>query len=195
LIQRPRTRNRPGSDPCLAPEDFSGKLKPQKEAGNLRKFSFHSGTPTTDPQVALKGAMLPVAGYKGIGLAMLVQALAGSLSGSQSAESAASFGAASSAGNISAFLLVINPDRVIGRAAFDAHVAQWLSHLQRRIGHGRPLSGRAGGGVRGRKGARRHPAADGRGRRAMQGRRTRKYALRPTRRIHLKPRRISRMRR
>jgi LDH2 family malate/lactate/ureidoglycolate dehydrogenase len=85
------------------------------------------GAPTTDPQVALKGAMLPVAGHKGIGLAMLVQVLAGSLSGSESAESAASFGAASSAGNVSAFLLVINPDRVIGRAAFDAHVAQWLS--------------------------------------------------------------------
>lgn len=90
------------------------------------------GLPTTDPMVALKGAMLPVAGHKGIGLAMLVQILAGSLSASRTAESAATFGAMSaagnsSAGNVSAFLLVINPDRVVGRAAFDAHVAQWLT--------------------------------------------------------------------
>lgn len=84
------------------------------------------GRPTTDPKVALKGAMLPVAGHKGIGLAMLVQILAGSLSASRTAESAANFGATSAAGNVSAFLMVINPDRVVGREAFDAHVAQWL---------------------------------------------------------------------
>ncbi len=69
----------------------------------------------------------PVAGHKGIGLAMMVQILAGSLSASRTAESAATFGATSAAGNVSAFLLVINPDRVVGRAAFDAHVAQWLT--------------------------------------------------------------------
>lgn len=90
------------------------------------------GHPTTDPAVALKGAMLPVAGHKGIGLAMLVQILAGSLSGSRSAENAARFRAGnpagnSSAGNVSAFLLLINPERVAGRAAFDANVAEWLS--------------------------------------------------------------------
>lgn len=86
------------------------------------------GLPTTDPFAALQGAMLPVAGHKGIGLAMLVQILAGSLSASRSGASFGSKGPAgnSSAGNVSAFLLVINPDRVVGRAAFDAHVAQWL---------------------------------------------------------------------
>ena len=39
------------------------------------------GNPTTDPKAALSGAMLPMAGHKGIGLAMMVQCLAGSLSG------------------------------------------------------------------------------------------------------------------
>lgn len=91
-----------------------------------------NGGPTTDPLVALQGAMLPVAGHKGIGLAMMVQILAGSLAASRSAESAAGFNATratgnSSAGNVGAFLMVINPDRVVGRAAFDAHVAQWLA--------------------------------------------------------------------
>lgn len=85
------------------------------------------GAPTVDPQAALKGAMQPIAGHKGLGLAMLVQVLAGSLSGSDSAASAVAHGATSSAGNVSAFLLVINPDRMIGRAAFDAHMSAWLS--------------------------------------------------------------------
>jgi LDH2 family malate/lactate/ureidoglycolate dehydrogenase len=85
------------------------------------------GEPTTDPAQALKGAMLPIAGHKGIGLAMLVQVLAGSLSASHTAQSAATHGASSSAGNISAFLLILNPDLIIGRQAFDAHVAGWLA--------------------------------------------------------------------
>lgn len=84
------------------------------------------GRPTTNPAAALKGAMLPIAGHKGIGLAMLVQILAGSLTGSLTATSAAAHGAMSSAGNISAFLLVLNPERFVGREAFDAHVADWL---------------------------------------------------------------------
>lgn len=84
------------------------------------------GRPTTDPAEALKGAMLPIAGHKGIGLAMLVQVLAGSLTGSMTASSAAAHGAMSSAGNISAFLLVLNPERFAGRDVFDAHVADWI---------------------------------------------------------------------
>src|SRR5262249_39177600 len=71
------------------------------------------GQPTIDPVEALKGAVLPIAGHKGIGLAMMVQVLAGSLTGSRTAESAKSFGAKSSAGNVGAFLVVINPDLVV----------------------------------------------------------------------------------
>lgn len=84
------------------------------------------GEPTTDPAHALKGAMLPIAGHKGVGLAMMVQVLAGSLSASATAHSAAAHAATSSAGNVSAFAMVINPERVIGRAAFDEHMQAWI---------------------------------------------------------------------
>lgn len=94
------------------------------------------GQPTTDPLAALKGAMLPIAGHKGIGLAMLVQVLAGSLTGSMTAVSAATHAAMSSAGNISAFLLVLNPERFVGRDAFDAHVADWLRTYKDASGEG-----------------------------------------------------------
>jgi len=85
------------------------------------------GKETADPQRALEGAMLPVANHKGIGLAMMVQVLAGSLTGSMTADSAASHGATSSAGNVSAFLMVMNPARIVGRDEFDSHVERWIS--------------------------------------------------------------------
>lgn len=85
------------------------------------------GTPTTDPALALQGAMQPIAGYKGIGLAMLVECLAGSLSGvvADLGSGPASTGQGSAA-NVSGFLMVINPDLAIGRDAFDASVSTWM---------------------------------------------------------------------
>jgi LDH2 family malate/lactate/ureidoglycolate dehydrogenase len=40
-----------------------------------------AGDPTTDPEAALNGALLPVGGYKGYGLAVMMSALAGLLTG------------------------------------------------------------------------------------------------------------------
>lgn len=88
------------------------------------------GHPTTDPIQALSGAMLPVAGHKGIGIAMLVECLAGSLSGAAPMEvgdSSQNLGGA--AANASAFLLVINPDLMFGRPSFEAHSKAWLQHF------------------------------------------------------------------
>jgi LDH2 family malate/lactate/ureidoglycolate dehydrogenase len=39
------------------------------------------GKPTTDPQAAMEGTLLPVGGYKGYGLALIVDLFAGLLSG------------------------------------------------------------------------------------------------------------------
>lgn len=41
------------------------------------------GQPTDDPNVALKGSLLPIGGYKGYGLSMFVDIFAGMLTGSQ----------------------------------------------------------------------------------------------------------------
>jgi LDH2 family malate/lactate/ureidoglycolate dehydrogenase len=42
-----------------------------------------AGSPTTDPGAALKGTLLPIGGAKGYGLALMIDILAGLLSGSQ----------------------------------------------------------------------------------------------------------------
>ena len=99
------------------------------------------GRPTEDPKAALQGAMLPIAGHKGVGLAMMVQILAGSLTGSLTAASASKHGASSSAGNVSAFLLVLNPDLLAGRQAYDAHVRHWLDSYLAASGEGSRFPG------------------------------------------------------
>jgi LDH2 family malate/lactate/ureidoglycolate dehydrogenase len=92
------------------------------------------GEPTIDPAHALAGALLPIAGHKGVGLAMMVQILAGSLTASATAESAARHSASSSAGNVSAFILVLNPDLVIGADNYAAHVENWMKAYRTAMG-------------------------------------------------------------
>jgi LDH2 family malate/lactate/ureidoglycolate dehydrogenase len=80
------------------------------------------GRPTTDAKAALAGAMLPLGDHKGLGLAMLVQCFAGSLAGATAQARVLT----SSAGSLGAFLLVVNPDLLAGRAAYEANVREWL---------------------------------------------------------------------
>ena len=84
------------------------------------------GRPTTDPKAALAGAMLPMAGHKGIGLAMMVECLAGSLSGARPA-SVTGAKPGSAPAKVGAFLFVANPELVAGREAYGAHMAAWLA--------------------------------------------------------------------
>lgn len=85
------------------------------------------GQPTSDPQAALAGAMQPMAGHKGLGLAMVVECLAGALGGGALAPMAAAPGSAADA---SAWLLVVNPAlAAASRQGFDACMAHWIDGL------------------------------------------------------------------
>jgi LDH2 family malate/lactate/ureidoglycolate dehydrogenase len=85
------------------------------------------GAPTTDAEQALLGAMLPVGGPKGIGLAMMVELLAGSLTGTFPPEMHGADAATGSASmHIGAFFFVINPDRCVGRETFERHISGWI---------------------------------------------------------------------
>ena len=86
------------------------------------------GEPTTNAEQALLGAMLPVGGAKGIGLAMMVECLAGSLSGTFAPTMrGASPGIGSATMHVGAFLFVANPDRIVGREMFDRHIEGWVT--------------------------------------------------------------------
>jgi LDH2 family malate/lactate/ureidoglycolate dehydrogenase len=85
-----------------------------------------NGQPTTDANDALAGALLPAGGHKGIGLAMMVQCLAGGLAAQAGVAAApAETPLAGAAGGLSAFAWLVKPAAFAEPDAFAAHMAQW----------------------------------------------------------------------
>jgi LDH2 family malate/lactate/ureidoglycolate dehydrogenase len=80
-----------------------------------------NGAPTTDAREALAGMLLPSGGFKGIGMAMMVELLAGSLTATRPVWGGGLFGG---------FLIVIDPEAALARAMFDDHLAAWLEHYE-----------------------------------------------------------------
>ncbi|MCW5231055.1 Ldh family oxidoreductase [Verminephrobacter eiseniae] len=90
------------------------------------------GRPTTDPQAALAGALLPMGGHKGIGIAMVVECLAGAL-----AASAASFApqwqqvpTSGAVGRQSAFLWMLRPQAFAPQPLRDDYMRLWIDHYR-----------------------------------------------------------------
>ncbi len=78
----------PGNDPIIIDMATSvaakSKILMYRERGERLPEGWaldETGAPTTDPEAALKGFILPMAGFKGYGLAVLFDILAGALSG------------------------------------------------------------------------------------------------------------------
>lgn len=93
------------------------------------------GRPTTDSKAALQGAQLPMAGHKGIGIAMMVECLAGSLSGIRppAPDSPEGVGTPVSA---AAFMLTINPALAAYGGGYAAHIADWIALYKNATGDG-----------------------------------------------------------
>ena len=73
------------------------------------------GNPTTDPKVGLTGTMVPSGGYKGVGIAVLVEVLAAALSGATLGIHASSF-ATNDGGspNTGQFFIALDPAKFSG---------------------------------------------------------------------------------
>jgi LDH2 family malate/lactate/ureidoglycolate dehydrogenase len=92
-----------------------------------------NGRPTTDVTAALAGSILPTGGHKGLAFAMIVEVLAGALTG---ARPMLSEGGAP--GGVGAFGFVLDPAEIAGADAFDATMSEWTSHYHAAAGaHGR----------------------------------------------------------
>ncbi len=84
------------------------------------------GNPTTEPQAALAGTMLPAGGAKGAALALMVEVLAGALAGPALSREATSFFAPDGApSDVGQFLMAIDPN-----AGHDRGAARILDILQ-----------------------------------------------------------------
>jgi LDH2 family malate/lactate/ureidoglycolate dehydrogenase len=86
------------------------------------------GAPTVDAERALQGALLPMGGHKGVGLAMMVECLAGALAAT--AESLDSrrnrIQDGGAAGRQGAFFWLVRPAAFSHEGLFGRYMAQWI---------------------------------------------------------------------
>ncbi len=102
-----------------------------------------NGHPTTDADAALKGALLPMGGHKGIGIAMMVECLAGALAATEAslAAEANRIPASGAMGRQGAFLWMVNPGAFVQGDLFEAYMTQWIGRYQESGGEAAHLPG------------------------------------------------------
>ncbi|SMR72948.1 (2R)-3-sulfolactate dehydrogenase (NADP+) [Aliiroseovarius halocynthiae] len=75
------------------------------------------GNPTTDPEAGLKGSMVPSGGYKGVGIALMVEMMAAAMSGATLGKDASPFsGTKGGPPKTGQFFIAIDPDATSGGA-------------------------------------------------------------------------------
>ncbi|HEY2417614.1 MAG TPA: Ldh family oxidoreductase [Steroidobacteraceae bacterium] len=104
------------------------------------------GRPTTDAKAALDGSLLPMGGHKGIGIAMMVECLAGAL-----AATAESFApewqdvpTSGAIGRQSAFVWMVKPQAFAPQPLLADYMHQWIDHYRDCGGEHARLPGQRG---------------------------------------------------
>lgn len=112
----------PGEDPIMVDMATSvvakSKFKEYKAAGKSLPPGWaldENGNPTTDPDEAMRGLVLPMAGFKGYALSLLIDFLAGALSGAACLSHVGRFYSENNASmNVGYFMTVMDPVAVFG---------------------------------------------------------------------------------
>ena len=127
-----------GSDPIVLDMSSSivarGKIRRaqrMKEPIPLGWALDENGQPTTDPDAALKGTLLPIGGPKGYGLAFMIDILAGMLSGSHSGPEIRSFHELSGPTGIGVLTLALDIERFMPLAQFKERLASYIGALRK----------------------------------------------------------------
>lgn len=123
----------PGGDPIILDMATSvvakSKFKEYKEQGLPLPSGWAldcDGKPTTDPDEGMRGLVLPMAGFKGYGIAMLIDILAGALSGAAYLNKVGRFYNENGDGmNVGFYLTVIDPYVVLGEE-YDAIIREYV---------------------------------------------------------------------
>lgn len=88
------------------------------------------GAPTTDPQAAIEGIVLPMAGHKGYAIAMMVDVLSGVLTGSRFLSGVHSPYKTAEKSNCGHFMVAINIEALQPLAQFNARMEQYIAELK-----------------------------------------------------------------
>ena len=89
-----------------------------------------TGTPTTDPGEALKGTLMPIGGPKGYGLALMIDVLAGMLSGSQYGPEIRTFHQLEGPTGVGVFTLAVDIERFMPLGQFTALFRTYRSSIK-----------------------------------------------------------------
>jgi len=111
-----------------------GRVRLAQSAGNAIPAGWaadEAGQPTTDPAAAIKGMLLPAAGPKGFGLAVLIDLLCGGLSGGAIASQVKPlYGDAEEPYGCAHFFLAIDPRAFGVETTFPARVDQFADTIR-----------------------------------------------------------------
>jgi len=88
------------------------------------------GAPTTDPQAAIEGIVLPMAGHKGYAIAMMVDVLSGVLTGSGFLSGVHSPYKTAEKSNCGHFMIAVNIEALQPLAQFNARMEQYIAELK-----------------------------------------------------------------
>jgi LDH2 family malate/lactate/ureidoglycolate dehydrogenase len=83
------------------------------------------GEPTTDAQRALRGALLPAGGHKGIGIAMMVEVLAGALGATSASQPRPKAREGGGSSRVGAFFWFVAAENFAAQDQLGAYMAQW----------------------------------------------------------------------
>ncbi len=101
------------------------------------------GRPTTDPDIALKGSMAPVGGYKGVGVALMVEIMAAAMTGATLGVNASPFsGPLGGPPNTGQFFLALDP-AATSHGLFNERLGVLVEELRAQPGARIPGDGRA----------------------------------------------------
>jgi LDH2 family malate/lactate/ureidoglycolate dehydrogenase len=89
-----------------------------------------AGAPTTDPAAALKGTLMPIGGPKGYGLALMVDVLAGILSGSRFGPAIRTFHQLEGPTGVGAFMLALDIGRFMPVDTFAELFKHYLASIR-----------------------------------------------------------------
>lgn len=89
-----------------------------------------NGNPTNDPNEAIKGFVLPMAGFKGYGISMLIDIMAGALSGAACLNKVGRFYSEDKTSmNVGFYITVIDPKQILGDE-YDDMISQYVRELR-----------------------------------------------------------------
>jgi LDH2 family malate/lactate/ureidoglycolate dehydrogenase len=111
-----------------------GKVKAKAQRGEQMPIGWmidRTGAPLTDPKRSEEGFLLPIGGYKGYGLALIIGLLAGTLNGAAMGSETIDFNKdQASVTNTGQAILVIDPDAFGELEAFKARVDKLVRELR-----------------------------------------------------------------